>query len=110
MTRLATLFIAPPEQSLEWSENALAGQRRWLERVWRLVHDVHGAWDPLDCAAAGAGAEEVGSDGPAPFAAVPEGDEAAEALRRATHVAINRVTTAMHEHRAFNGARAPSLR
>ncbi len=37
--RLFTMFAAPPEQSLEWNDDAVEGAYRFLKRVWRLVHD-----------------------------------------------------------------------
>lgn len=38
--RLFTLFAAPPEQELEWSEEGAVGQYRFLGRVWRFVDDL----------------------------------------------------------------------
>ncbi|MBY0359211.1 MAG: leucine--tRNA ligase [Candidatus Obscuribacterales bacterium] len=38
--RLFTLFAAPPEQELEWSEEGAIGQFRFLSRIWRLVQDL----------------------------------------------------------------------
>ncbi|MGB9334307.1 MAG: class I tRNA ligase family protein, partial [Candidatus Acidiferrales bacterium] len=38
--RLYTLFAAPPEKDLEWSEQAIEGCSRFLQRVYRLV-DAH---------------------------------------------------------------------
>jgi len=35
--RLYTLFAAPPEKDLEWSEEAIEGAWRFLNRVYRLV-------------------------------------------------------------------------
>lgn len=35
--RLFIMFAAPPEQSLEWSEAAVAGAHRFLHRWWRFV-------------------------------------------------------------------------
>jgi len=35
--RLYTLFAAPPEKDLEWSEEAIEGSWRFLNRVYRLV-------------------------------------------------------------------------
>jgi leucyl-tRNA synthetase len=35
--RLYTLFAAPPEKDLEWSEQAIEGCSRFLQRVYRLV-------------------------------------------------------------------------
>jgi leucyl-tRNA synthetase len=37
--RLFTMFAAPPEQSLEWNDDAVEGAHRFLRRVWRTVHD-----------------------------------------------------------------------
>ena len=39
VTRLASMFVAPPEQALEWDEAAVAGQARWVVRVRQLVED-----------------------------------------------------------------------
>lgn len=38
--RLFTLFAAPPEQELEWSEEGASGQGRFLNRIWRLEQDL----------------------------------------------------------------------
>lgn len=35
--RLFTMFAAPPEQSLEWNDDAVEGASRFLKRLWRLV-------------------------------------------------------------------------
>ncbi|RKZ34386.1 MAG: leucine--tRNA ligase, partial [Gammaproteobacteria bacterium] len=35
--RLFTMFAAPPEQSLEWSDSAVEGAFRFLKRLWKLV-------------------------------------------------------------------------
>jgi leucyl-tRNA synthetase len=35
--RMYTLFAAPPEKDLEWSEQAIEGSARFLNRVYRLV-------------------------------------------------------------------------
>jgi len=34
--RLFTMFAAPPEQSLEWNDDAIAGCSRFLRRVWAI--------------------------------------------------------------------------
>lgn len=36
--RLFTMFAAPPEQSLEWNDDAIAGGSRFLRRVWGLFN------------------------------------------------------------------------
>lgn len=37
--RLFILFAAPPEQSLEWSEQGVEGASRFLKRWWRICHE-----------------------------------------------------------------------
>lgn len=37
--RLYTMFAAPPEQDLEWTESAVEGANRFLRRFWRLVNE-----------------------------------------------------------------------
>ena len=36
--RLFAMFAAPPDQSLEWNNDAVAGSSRFLRRVYELVH------------------------------------------------------------------------
>ncbi len=40
--RLFIMFAAPPEQSLEWSDEAVAGAHRFLKRLWALGRVVAG--------------------------------------------------------------------
>ena len=35
--RLFTMFAAPPEQSLEWSDEGVAGAHRFLRKLWKAV-------------------------------------------------------------------------
>ncbi len=35
--RLFTMFAAPPEQSLEWNDDAVEGASRFLRRLWKLA-------------------------------------------------------------------------
>jgi leucyl-tRNA synthetase len=37
--RLFTMFAAPPEMTLEWSDEGVAGGHRFLKRLWKLVAD-----------------------------------------------------------------------
>jgi len=41
--RLFTMFAAPPEQSLEWSDSGVEGASRFLKRLWKLVYRHVGA-------------------------------------------------------------------
>jgi len=36
--RLFTMFAAPPDQALEWNDDAVAGSQRFLRRLWILVY------------------------------------------------------------------------
>ena len=36
--RLFTMFAAPPDQSLEWSDSGVEGSHRFLKRLWKLVY------------------------------------------------------------------------
>ena len=36
--RLFILFAAPPERDLDWSDKGVEGSYRFLNRVWRIVH------------------------------------------------------------------------
>ncbi|MEX1198094.1 MAG: leucine--tRNA ligase [Pseudohongiellaceae bacterium] len=35
--RLFTMFAAPPEQSLEWSDSGVEGSFRFLKKLWRMI-------------------------------------------------------------------------
>jgi len=37
--RLFTMFASPPEQSLEWNDDAVEGAYRFLRRIWNFAHD-----------------------------------------------------------------------
>ena len=39
-TRLYTLFLGPPDQDAEWQDGGVAGQHRFLARLWRLVNET----------------------------------------------------------------------
>ena len=38
--RLFVMFASPPEQSLEWNDDAVAGANRFLKRLWALVNQI----------------------------------------------------------------------
>ena len=74
--RLYSMFVAPPEKEIEWSDAGLEGSWRFLARVWRLADSL---------------VETIGADGiPAPSAV--ELTDAERALRRKTHETIRRVS------------------
>jgi leucyl-tRNA synthetase len=39
-TRLFTLFAAPPEKDMDWSDQGIDGTYRFLSRLWRLVMEI----------------------------------------------------------------------
>ena len=83
--RLFMMFAAPPEQTLEWSDDGVLGQHRFLRRLWKAVFDHVAA-------------------GPAPaLSGVTLGDEARE-VRRLTHRTLEKVTGDIGRRRVFNTA------
>jgi len=84
--RLFSLFVGPPDQDSEWSDEGVVGAYRFLWRVWRLVTEHLDAWD-------------------AGFAAsLPDGgSDDQRALRRKSHQTILKVTGDFEEM-AFNTA------
>jgi leucyl-tRNA synthetase len=82
--RAYILFIGPPDQDADWSDEGVEGVHRFLGRLWRLSAEI--ADTSEDAAAA---------------------DESAEpdlALLRKTHWAIEKVTNDMAGRFAFNTA------
>ncbi len=83
--RLFTMFAAPPEHSLEWSDTAVEGAFRFLKRLWRL------------CEAHLAAAPSVVSD---PSNIGPRERE----LRRLIHATIVKVDDDIGRRYTFNTA------
>jgi leucyl-tRNA synthetase len=85
--RCYTLFMGPPDQDADWSDEGVEGVHRFLARLWRLAAES---------------AERAG--GPQPGLVPPlhgEGDELA--LQRKTHWAIDKVSGDLRRF-AFNTA------
>jgi leucyl-tRNA synthetase len=78
--RLYLLFMAPFERDVLWDEEGISGAERFLGRVWRLCQQ---GWDDVE----------------------PGDRQAENALRRATHKAIRRVTEDIDGYK-FNTALA----
>src|SRR3954452_24921893 len=60
--RMYSLFLGPPEQDAEWLDGGVAGQHRFLARLWRLVSEAveeYGPGIPQSAPAEGGGAEMV---------------------------------------------------
>lgn len=75
--RMAMLFMGPPDKEKLWNENGLEGIYKFLNRVWRQIHDLVGA--------AGDETYFQGAD-------EAEGKEAADKLVRERHRVVGKVT------------------
>ena len=83
--RLFTMFAAPPEQTLEWSDEGVSGAYRFLRKLWKMVHD-HLILNTLDRLNVGAL------------------NEAQKDLRRKTHQTIGKVNDDYGRRNTFNTA------
>jgi leucyl-tRNA synthetase len=84
--RLFSLFAAPPEKDLDWSDQGVDGSYRFLNRVWRLAYEILPA------------IKDAGYPDPAKV----EGE--AKNLRRAVHKTIRKVTEDVDGRFHFNTA------
>jgi leucyl-tRNA synthetase len=83
--RLFTMFAAPPEQSLEWSDAGVEGAHRFLKRLWKLAYEhVQG------------GVVAACSGGALP--------DVAKTLRRQLHQTIQKVGDDIERRKQFNTA------
>jgi leucyl-tRNA synthetase len=83
--RLFMMFAAPPEQTLEWSDEGVHGANRFMRRLWKAVH-THveaGAAPPLDVRAL---------------------DQRQRELRRQAQQTLAKVTDDIGRRRTFNTA------
>ena len=85
--RCYILFVGPPDQDADWSDEGVEGVHRFLGRLWRLAAETADRAGPLT-------AELVGPS-------VAEGDDLA--LLRKTHWAIDKVSGDLRRF-AFNTA------
>ena len=83
--RLFMMFAAPPEQTLEWSDEGVEGAYRFMKRLWKAVHQ-HVSAGP-------AAALDVG-------ALAPQQRD----LRRQAHETLAKVTADIGRRRTFNTA------
>ncbi|MGH8595890.1 MAG: leucine--tRNA ligase, partial [Gammaproteobacteria bacterium] len=80
--RLYTMFAAPPEQSLEWSDSAVEGAFRFLRGLWRLTFEhTRKPSPPVTCLSPGS-----------------------RAVRRRIHETIAKVTDDISRRYKFNTA------
>ena len=86
--RLYTMFTAPADQTLEWSDSALKGPYNFIKKVWRLADEHLTAIGDVDEAILKASDHGL--------------SKSAKALRRKTHETIAKIDAALGEHLALN--------
>ncbi len=79
--RCYILYIGPPEQGADWSDEGVSGINRFLSRLWRLAFETAERTEPSEA---------------------PVGDPSP--LLRKTHWAIERATAGVRDRFAFNTA------
>ncbi|KAJ2790881.1 Leucyl-tRNA synthetase, mitochondrial [Coemansia linderi] len=89
-TRLHMLYLAPPQDTLEWDTQSIVGMQRWINRVGRLVDSA--------CDTPPTQSIEMALDSRQQWA-----KEARETFRQ-TNIAIQRATEALTGTFAFNTA------
>jgi leucyl-tRNA synthetase len=88
--RMFIMFAAPPEQSLEWSDDGVQGASRFLRRLWRITQEHVAA-------------------GPAVRLAAGELNEVQRELRRAVHQTLEKVSDDIGRRYTFNTAIAAAM-
>ncbi|MCG6899990.1 MAG: leucine--tRNA ligase [Gammaproteobacteria bacterium] len=88
--RLFTMFAAPPEQSLEWSDSGVEGASRFLKRLWKLVYQHVEA-------------------GPPEMLKISALNAAQKAIRHAVHSTLAKVSDDIGRRYTFNTAIAANM-
>ena len=89
-SRLFSLFAAPPERDLEWSDKGVEGAYRFLNRLWGIVYKNHEALSVMRNEIRGFDASRI--------------TDHASLLLRKTHQTIKKVTTDIEREYHFNTA------
>jgi leucyl-tRNA synthetase len=90
--RLFSLFAAPPEQSLEWSDAGVEGAHRYLNRLWHAVH-----------------AHAARTGGKPPSLVAGALTEAQKDMRRKVHETIRKMGEDVGQRKTFNTAIAAAM-
>lgn len=86
--RLYTLFTAPADQTLEWSDSALKGPHNFIKKVWRTVGEHLSAIQNHQSTDLTIHKDTLSKD--------------AKNLRRKTHETIAKIDVSLGEHLALN--------
>jgi leucyl-tRNA synthetase len=89
--RLYVMFVAPPENQVEWADTGLRGIASFLARVWRLVDQ----WIEAGICDSGSAIRELDAATLTPKE---------RAIRRKTHDTIRRVTVDIEQRQQLNTA------
>lgn len=92
-SRLFSLFAAPPEKDLDWSDKGVDGAYRFLNRVWSVAQRHRDVSNNTASVASGAG----------------ELSDGARAVLRKTHQTIRKVTADIEKEYHFNTAIAAMM-
>ena len=88
--RVFSMFAAPPDQSMEWSDSGVEGANRFIKRLWRQVY-VHLQNRPL---------EDLDEDSL---------NDVQQEMRRKTFATLQKVTDDMSRRYTFNTAIAANM-
>jgi leucyl-tRNA synthetase len=83
--RLFSMFAAPPEQSLEWSDSGVEGANRFLKRLWKMAGNLTAA-------------------GPVPALNTTALNDQQKNVRRKVHETIAKVSDDYGRRQTFNTA------
>ncbi|WP_323841825.1 MULTISPECIES: leucine--tRNA ligase [unclassified Moraxella] len=86
--RLYTLFTAPADQTLEWSDSALKGPHNFVKKVWRIVGEHLIAIQGVDTKSLAINQDKL--------------NKTSKDLRRKTHETIAKIDVSLGEHLALN--------
>jgi leucyl-tRNA synthetase len=98
------MFKAPPEDTLEWSDDGVEGAARFMRRLWRMVYEH------VSTGQSGTGDRVLARSGEAPILTSTQNptpntlSEEQRALRRAAHATLAKVTDDLGRRRVFNTA------
>ena len=107
--RLYTLFAAPPEKDLEWSEESIEGSWRFLNRVYRLVEKqgktvASGEWQVASEEEKSRSLSAVRQNQATGFGMTENLTEAEKGLLRKAHQTLRRVGQDFETRWHFNSA------
>jgi leucyl-tRNA synthetase len=97
--RLFMMFKAPPEDTLEWSDDGVEGAARFMRRLWRTVYEHVARGGRPDAGHGQSGSLLAEAASPLAVLTDPE-----RAMRRAAHSTLVKVTDDLGRRRVFNTA------